>query len=119
MPPDAVYVGRPTIWGNPWTVQAARRTWLDEAARRKPFSVVDHTRGVWLGTFVSEERARYWALVGFRRDFDADLEPLRGKRLACWCPITREANDAAGVTVLVPVPCHADVLLELLEARGW
>jgi hypothetical protein len=125
MPPDAVYVGRPSRWGNPWTVQAARRTWLDEAARRKPFSVVDHTHGVWLGTFVSEERARYWALVGFRRDFDADLEPLRGKRLACWCPepcgepCAKPRGHDGPHDPSVPPWCHADVLIELLEARGW
>lgn len=31
-----------------------------------------------------------------------DLSPLRGKNLACWCPIGS--------------PCHADVLLELANA---
>jgi len=30
------------------------------------------------------------------------IEPLRGKNLACWCPLDQ--------------PCHADVLLELANA---
>lgn len=30
------------------------------------------------------------------------LEPLRGYRLACWC---------------APLPCHADVLVEMLTAK--
>jgi hypothetical protein len=31
-----------------------------------------------------------------------DLEPLRGKRLACWC---------------APLPCHGDVIVEWLESH--
>lgn len=31
-----------------------------------------------------------------------DLSPLRGKDLACWCPLDQ--------------PCHADVLLELANS---
>jgi hypothetical protein len=33
----------------------------------------------------------------------AFLEPLRGKVLGCWCK---------------PLPCHGDVIVELLEARA-
>lgn len=33
----------------------------------------------------------------------ADLPELRGKRLGCWC---------------APLPCHGDVLIELLEERS-
>jgi hypothetical protein len=99
MPEGAVYVGRRSRWGNMWRVHKMRRTWLDEFARRTTYSVVNLERGTSLGTFASEERARYWAVVGFRRDFDGDVTPLRGKDLACWCPLDQ--------------PCHADVLLEL------
>ena len=31
-----------------------------------------------------------------------DIEMLRGKDLACWCPLDE--------------PCHADVLIELMES---
>jgi hypothetical protein len=99
MPEGAVYVGRPSRWGNPWRVVRQKRTWLDEAAHRHPHAVHHQVERTYLGTFVSEERARYWAVQGFRQDFEGDLAPLRGRDLVCWCPLDQ--------------PCHADVLLEL------
>jgi hypothetical protein len=33
---------------------------------------------------------------------------LRGKNLACWCPLEDENGNR--------VPCHADVLLEIANA---
>jgi hypothetical protein len=96
MPEGAVYVGRPSPWGNPWKITRM----LDGSwAVYNPSGASG--RG-YLGTFVSEERARYWAVVGFRRDFEENIEPLRGHDLACWCPLDQ--------------PCHADVLLELANA---
>ena len=95
MPEGAVYVGRPSLWGNPWHVRPMPRTVWDH---RTPYAVVDD-RGNTLGTFHDEDRARYWATIGFRRDFLEDVTPLRGHDLACWCPLDQ--------------PCHADVLLEL------
>jgi hypothetical protein len=32
-----------------------------------------------------------------------DIDELRGKNLACWCPLDQ--------------PCHADVLLELVNRK--
>jgi hypothetical protein len=60
MSPAAVYVGRPTIWGNPWVVSAAL----------PPLEAV----------------ARYRALL----DADANLRArarreLAGHDLVCWC----------------------------------
>ncbi len=98
MPEGAVYVGRPTGWGNRWRVQGVPRTAWD---RETPYTVVDE-RGNSLGTFRNEERARWWAIRGFERDFFEDVEPLRGHDLVCWCPLDQ--------------PCHADVLLELANA---
>jgi hypothetical protein len=82
MPPNTVYVGRPTAWRNPFAI------------------------GSWWplvpGHFV---RDAAHAVELFRDDYvpwftrHVDLEPLRGKDLACWCPLDG--------------PCHADVLLEL------
>lgn len=98
MPEGAIYVGRPSPWGNHWEIVRQPRTaWNHET----PFGVwaVEDGMRVTLGSFVNEERARYWAVQGFRRDFDGDVEPLRGHDLVCWCPLDQ--------------PCHADVLLEL------
>lgn len=50
----------------------------------------------------------------FRATFEDSLtrlyakEHLRGKDLACWCPLVDENGDK--------VPCHADVLLEWANA---
>lgn len=95
MPPNTVYVGRPSKWGNPWsptnhtvismqgnTVVASRPGTIEECIK----AFRDDVRN---GTF------------GYK---PADVRvALRGKNLACWCPL-----DA---------PCHADVLLEM--ANGF
>ena len=98
-----------------WEICPITRTWLDEFAKRTAYSVANHTRGVTLGTFDSEERARYWAVQGFCRDFEEDATPLRGHDLACWCPLCDAHRDGLplGVTCADCAPCHADVLLEL------
>lgn len=82
MPEGAVYVGRPSRWGNPYRVG-------DPVVLRS-----------FLGTTTSTLTARQ-AVDLFRRDFAKSLpvEELRGRDLACWCPLDQ--------------PCHADVLLDL------
>ena len=75
LPGDAVYVGRPTRWGNPFRVG-------HEAATRAEAVAMFRT---WFEALPAEER-------------DALLEPLRGRDLACWCPLDG--------------PCHAEVLLQ-------
>lgn len=73
MPENTVYVGRPSIWGNPFDTAEEFRRWLLEC---RPGS------------------------GKLERDLILErIEELRGKNLACWCPIG--------------VQCHADVLLEL------
>jgi len=71
MPPNTVYVGRPTKWGNP----------INRIYSKDPMkNYREHI-------LFSVKYAKY------------DLAELRGKNLACWCPLDR--------------PCHADILLEL------
>ena len=122
----AVYVGRPTIFGNPfraykcdccgyWDVRDDNDvTYLVNHAYVRQQSVRSDAR-----TWTSRDQAvresvrlyndelTYW--VGGRMKWDPvfreAVESLRGRDLACWCPLT----DAAGN----PVPCHADALLEL------
>lgn len=77
-PKDAIYVGRPTIWGNPFKlIHGSGVSKIDRAKAIKSY------RG-WLECRLAVEP-----------DF---LTPLKGKDLVCWC---------------APLPCHADVLLEL------
>ncbi len=81
MPENTVYVGRPTKWGNP-----VHHSLHCTANRRSAVNVY----------------LRHMKLMS-HRDFDGFIElltPLRGKNLACWCPIDE--------------PCHADVLLQLV-----
>ena len=93
-----------------WEIIPVPRTWLDESAGRTCYAVRNRASGNSLGTFASEERARYWALVGFRRDFAEDPKPLRVHDLVCWCPLTYPDGTI--------VPCHADVLLELANGEA-
>ena len=69
VPADAIYVGRPSKWGNPYKI----------------------------GRDGNREQVIYlykMALIASK----IDLSELRGKDLVCWCS---------------PLPCHADILLEL------
>lgn len=97
MPPNTVKVCRPTIWGNPfnttqcgivfpWTVTGAPIVHL----KTKPS----------LERCIDMYAAHLLALLALLPDL---LVPLRGKNLACWCPL-----DQA---------CHADVLLCLAPYR--
>jgi hypothetical protein len=76
MPPNAVYVGRPTKWGNPYKIG------------------VDGSREEVIAKY------REWLKKKLEED-PTFLDPLKGKDLACWCPLNK--------------PCHADVILEFLK----
>lgn len=94
MPEGAVYVGRPTVWGNPWREGSTGWTVLP-------------------GGFIDREPhpplTRAEAVESFRNAVEHDMQDedyaaslrfaLAGRDLACWCPLDQ--------------PCHADVLLEL------
>lgn len=105
MPENTVYVGRPTKWGNPWTIEGyydagysgsadvARKASVDEYR-----AWLTQTRSRWSG-HVPDTHVRYLDGVIVPMDLAALRQALRGKNLACWCPLDQ--------------PCHADVLLEL------
>lgn len=87
MPEGAVYVGRPTKWGNPLrsSAYAVIAHCLDDY--RKYVNGELQIAGHYFGYIASET-------------FKAQVRNhLRGKDLACWCPLDK--------------PCHADVLLEI------
>lgn len=101
MPEGAVYVGRPSKWGNHYeVVNGFRQGWLVYDRR---------VQDGYLSAFKRKEDAQAHAVGLWIEDFQRD--PLRlalagqiayeltGRDLACWCP--------------VGTPCHADVLLEL------
>jgi hypothetical protein len=74
MPPNTVYVGRPTIWGNPLKIYEVNNGGL-KASRKE---VVEGYRHLLEGMGESE-----------LREF---LKPLRGKNLACWCKLSQECH---------------------------
>jgi Domain of unknown function (DUF4326) len=77
MPPNTIYVGRPTRWANPYG--------------RSQFTAIEHC--------VDAYRRYLLANQASAERFRLPVASLRGKNLACWCPLNQ--------------PCHADVLLEL------
>lgn len=80
MPENTVYVGRPTKWGNPFRIGF-------EASSR--------------GTAI--EFYEEWLQEQLEKD-PHFLDSLKGKDLACWCPLDKD--------------CHADILLKFLEAKS-
>lgn len=110
MPEGAVYVGRPSKWGNPFTVMNGHRQgWLVWDDRDRLRWVDYETSGGYIATRHTKDQAVDLAVSLFRDYAPAYfghpvrsselLDPLAGRDLACWCPLDS--------------PCHADVLLEL------
>ena len=91
LPPDTVSVARPGRWGNPFSV-------VPDAPPGSPVG----ERYIAMPTVVEAVAAfRHWVLetpAGQRLAQEARLA-LRGKNLACWCPLDG--------------PCHAEVLLDI------
>ena len=90
IPPDAVYVGRPTKWGNPWRV-----------GEKHPMDGHRLTREEVIEIHRSELPQM---LTAKRNDGTVilNLGELQGKDLVCWC---------------APLPCHADILLKLANDK--
>lgn len=112
-PENTVVVSRPSKWGNPFAMRIPHgetlqptetraalvkqfRMWLldgyryDEVVEMVPF--IDPQGNVWKATAQRTTRPT-------RREVKQEL---RGKNLACWCPLDQ--------------PCHADVLLAIANA---
>lgn len=117
-PPNTVYVGRPTVWGNPFSVR--------KSLYKDHWSVVFEGKSI-SAEFVTKRDAQAEAVRLFEKwfnteiaDIGSDLHNFRnkygwrgfslacavnmlcGKNLSCWCG----ENE----------PCHADVLLRLANA---
>ena len=91
MPEDAVYVGRPTQYGNPWLVG-------DHVFIEWPYRP-DALERTCRELVITPALAVALYREAFTPDADEIRRELGGRDLACWCPVTQ--------------PCHADVLLEL------
>lgn len=97
MPPNTVKVDRSTKWGNPMRVGThhLEQTFCDCDGLK---GTVQVDAGAAVSIFYAWMRGEsYDAMPPLNKR--PDLSDLRGKNLACWCPLDQ--------------PCHADVLLEL------
>lgn len=80
MPPNTVYVGRPTLWGN-------------------ENKVVDGNYKLAVALYSAMLSMMKVKAPNFYKNY---LKPLKGKNLACWCPLDK--------------PCHADILLQIANS---
>jgi hypothetical protein len=99
-PKGAVYVGRPTLWGNPFE----RR---EKIGHKRSVILYDAwLRGIASPYVLSRagfSEAEIKALRRWRDQLIASLHRLRGRNLQCWCPLTSAW-------------CHANILLRLANA---
>jgi len=85
MPEGAIYVGRPSRWGNMYRVGDEDPDPNHAGERMDAKTATDY----------------FGWVLSTSYNADAYLEPLRSATaLVCWCPLDQ--------------PCHADVLIELL-----
>ena len=101
MPANTVYVGRPTKWGNPFVIDEKGEITNREIAVSS-FRHIIRDIGSWCSVPVKKwpkgkiPGEQMWVTT------DDVRRELRGKDLACWCPLDQ--------------PCHADALLEIANS---
>lgn len=90
---EAVKVDRSTPWGNPFVVGK-------HGSRKECVKLFVHMCSGYfvLGKGNLEDQNQWEA------HFSANIESLRGKNLACWCPLPEDGE---------PDMCHAAVLIEV------
>ncbi|WP_399553875.1 DUF4326 domain-containing protein (plasmid) [Streptomyces anulatus] len=103
LPENAVIVSRPSRFGNPFLIKDAI-----EAEMGEPRSACASNYAEWLRVGTAggwyEETYRIGRQVFDRRRVLDELHTLRGKDLACTCPLPKPGQ---------PDHCHASVLLRL------
>ena len=90
IPDDAVYVGRPSKWGNPMSIAEIKRLFPNINKQEAQQKAVD-----WYRSYL-------FAMGNY--ELLSSIRQLKGKDLVCWCS---------------PLPCHADILLELANAENY
>lgn len=94
MPENTVYVGRPSRWGNWFPFYE----WIQDGGDL--YSAREKVRDLFEDNLEEMiESGDCLPVNGEDLTIEEWLAPLRGKDLACWCPLDH--------------PCHADVLLRL------
>ena len=70
MPPNAIYCGRPTMWGNNWRIGG----WSNQLGRN--VATVEEAVELYRTLMWPDPHHRAWV-----------RENLAGHDLACWCPL--------------------------------
>lgn len=127
LPEGTIYVGRPTVFGNPFHVfppikpkpggrppnsgsytvcdRKGRTVYALAAGKYDAHAYAVLLYRVWLttGSVSSVARKTMHECSWIRAEIRRRLPELRGHDLACWCPLDLE--------------CHCDVLLELANSE--
>lgn len=125
MPEGAVYVGRPTVFGNPFEVYLTDccQYWdirddngvtgylVNHVAAHLSRAMTHPRTTPWPRSAAAARAAELyrsdllsWGRLEGNPELAAAIRNLEGKDLACWCPLDH--------------PCHADVLLDLANSGG-
>jgi uncharacterized protein DUF4326 len=99
LPDGAVCVTRPGKWGNPFRLNTANCDCGSTNGLCWNVAYRCHTPEAAVKYFRADLQELKKAMI---------RAELRGKDLACWCPLVDKDGN--------PVPCHADVLLEIANA---
>ena len=124
VPPNTIYVGRPTKWGNPFDFRRSEycwaalsfgchgdrrgrveasvkafRDWIDPPHGRQTLSFEEQPK---FGNGKNDVALGPLIKAGAAPSREEVRKTLRGKNLMCWC-----APDQ---------PCHADVLLDIANS---
>jgi hypothetical protein len=109
LPSGVVNVARPTKWGNPFSIDTVRAIEQELSIEPTPIAQI---RADLVAAFRSVVKfgpdSGYWSPDNYKAVLvicdGLNAGELRGKDLACWCPLDQ--------------PCHADVLLEIANGGG-
>lgn len=104
IPSNTVKVDRTTKWGNPFSWREAQVEWGGTDAEARAAAVDLYCRHIVDGAPAPAEDGGHLDLHELRCHFFAHVHELRGKNLACWCPLPEPGE---------PDHCHAAVLMEI------
>lgn len=103
MPDNTVCVDRSTPFGNPFLIERRHSMWCI-SSMLNPAMWFRDTKAE--AADLSVKAFRHWILSSEQDGLRERAKlALRGKNLACWCPLIYPDGNRC--------PCHADVLLEV------
>lgn len=120
MPPNCIYVGRPTKFGNMFMIGKWYQIGdghLGYSFRECPIDTPEKPHDYFY--IKDAEIAVDW----FRKYRDLypltqkEIQEIRGKDLACWCSLCEKHKDGLplGVKCSACSPCHVDILLDMAK----